>query len=115
MKNEIVWFEVVGQDGNALRSFYQKMFDWPLQDGPEGYGMIMDDADAKVPGGVGKAQAGDGWTTFYVNVDDINESLEQAVKLGGKVVVPATELPMTTIAVFTDPEGHPVGLAQARP
>ncbi len=46
-----------------------------------------------------------------VNVADVEKSLGQAKKLGGKQLMPPTKLPDgMTIAVFSDPEGHPVGL-----
>lgn len=35
--------------------------------------------------------------------------VEQA---GGKTMLPVTELPQVTIALFADPEGHVVGLAK---
>ena len=31
---------------------------------------------------------------------------------GGKTILPVTELPEVTIALFADPEGHVVGLAK---
>ncbi len=51
------------------------------------------------------------WATFYVGVDDVEQALLNAQKLGGQVLVPVMKLPDVTFAVFTDPEGHPVGLA----
>ena len=41
-------------------------------------------------------------------------SLADAEKLGGRVVMPRTELPEVTIGVFEDPEGHAIGLLEAR-
>jgi predicted enzyme related to lactoylglutathione lyase len=52
-------------------------------------------------------------TAFYVSTTDINASLEEAGKLGGKTLVPRTELPGGTIlGFFTDPEGNAVGLVE---
>ena len=47
MANQVGWFEVVGQDGEKLRSFYGDVFGWQFQmpeGGPEGmdYGMVDD-------------------------------------------------------------------------
>ena len=47
----------------------------------------------------------------YVDVPSVGGSIEQVLALGGKVLMPATSLPDTTIAVIADPEGHPVGLS----
>ena len=38
MANQVAWFEVVGQDGAKLRSFYGDVFGWQFQL-PEGEGM----------------------------------------------------------------------------
>ncbi len=34
-------------------------------------------------------------------------------ELGGSVVMPVTDLPMVTIGLFADPEGHVVGIVKA--
>ncbi len=53
--------------------------------------------------------------TFYVETPDVMASLKQAETLGGKVVMPRTALPgETTVGVFEDPEGHVVGLVEAK-
>jgi predicted enzyme related to lactoylglutathione lyase len=56
----------------------------------------------------------DGPALQHVEVDDPAEFLEKAEKLGGKTVVPPTEIPDfgLTFAFFADPEGHVVGLSR---
>ena len=112
MGNPVVWFEVLGNDGGELRKFYGNLFGWTFNEMESmDYGMI--DANGKgIPGGVGKAPQGPGWVTFYVEVDDIEAAVTRATEGGGKVLMPVTRLPDTTIAVFADPEGHPIGLSQ---
>jgi len=52
-----------------------------------------------------------GHVTFYVEVPDVEAALVQAESLGGlRVMGPDTIMPGTTIAQFTDPEGHLVGV-----
>ena len=54
---------------------------------------------------------GQGWTTFYVSVESVEQSLEQATALGGRVLMPAHTMPDGgVIGVFADPEGHPIGV-----
>ena len=49
--------------------------------------------------------------TFYVETDDPKATLAKVEQLGGKVIMPLTEIaPDTTVALFADPEGHVVGL-----
>jgi len=116
MANPVIWFEVLGEDADKLRGFYGELFGWTFKNAPNpemDYGMIGA-ADRGIGGGVGKGPAGPGWVTFYAEVPDIHASVAAAQKLGGEVLMPVTEMPDITIAVVTDPEGHPVGLAKAR-
>ena len=113
MPNPIVWFEVIGQDADKMKAFYGKLFGWTYNNlpGMGGYGLVND--ASPVPGGIGQAPEGPGWTTFYVQVDDLEATLAMAAEDGGKVLMPPTTLPDGgTIAVFSDPEGRPVGVVK---
>jgi predicted enzyme related to lactoylglutathione lyase len=47
-------------------------------------------------------------------VDDPQTYLDKAEKMGGKTIVPVTEIPnMVTFALFADPEGHMVGVVKS--
>lgn len=112
MATKVVWFEVLGKDADRLKAFFSELFGWQYKEAPSmNYGMTDPEATG-IGGGVGAAPQGPGWTTFYVGVPDLEETLKRAEKLGGKVLMPITKLPDTTIAVLADPEGHPIGLAQ---
>ncbi|MEO8289399.1 MAG: VOC family protein [Gaiellaceae bacterium] len=113
MGNPVIHFEVVGKDGAKLQSFYGDLFDWKMKtDNPMNYG-IVDNGGEGINGGVGGTEQGDGHVTFYVQTDDIAKHLEKAESLGGKTVMPRTELgDMVTIGLFADPEGHVVGLVE---
>jgi predicted enzyme related to lactoylglutathione lyase len=116
MKNPVVWFEVVGKDGGALQRFYTDLFGWKI-DGAAGdmdYGLVAAGGGG-IGGGVGKTQdGGAGHVTFFIEVDDPAAYLKKAEKLGGKTVVPPTEVPSynLTFAYFTDPQGHLIGLSK---
>jgi len=112
MANPVVWFEVTGNKGAELRSFYGDLFDWKY-DVMESmdYGMVAADEGRGIPGGIGKGQ--DQRVTFYVSTTDIAGSLKQAEGLGGKTLMPRTELPGgTVLGMFSDPEGNAVGLVE---
>jgi predicted enzyme related to lactoylglutathione lyase len=111
MGNPVTWFEVVGKDGAALQKFYSDAFDWKLEDPGMGYGMLTQ-PEKGIGGGVGQAQDGPGHVTFYVEVDDPQAALDKIEGLGGKTVVPVTEMEMVTFALFTDPEGHMIGIVK---
>jgi hypothetical protein len=112
MASHVIHVEVVGKDGPALQRFYGDIFGWKLNtDNPGGYGMFDGNGDG-VGGGIGASNdGGPGHVTFYVHADDPAATLRRAEELGGRVLMPLTEVaPGTTIALFADPEGHVVGL-----
>lgn len=111
MASPVTWFEVVGKDGPALQRFYSEAFGWKLED-PTGMGYwMMGEPESGIGGGVGQAPEGaGGHATFYVQVDDPQAALDTVERLGGKTVVPVTEMEMVTFAMFADPEGNLVGL-----
>ncbi len=113
MAQPVIWFEVMGQNEETMKKFYGDMFEWSLDfDNPMKYAMLGCQ-EGSIPGGVGTSDKGSGWSTFYVKVDDIAASLQKATALGGAVIMPTYKTPDGgQIAVFSDPEGHPVGLVQ---
>jgi predicted enzyme related to lactoylglutathione lyase len=52
------------------------------------------------------------WASLLVSVEDPQAALDRAEELGGRTIMPVTELPQVTIALFADPEGHVIGLAK---
>ncbi|WP_411162130.1 VOC family protein [Flavitalea sp. BT771] len=51
------------------------------------------------------------YVTFYIRVDDINDSLEKIAAAGGRKLVGPVTLPDNRkFAWFSDPEGNMVGL-----
>lgn len=116
MANQVMWYEILGKDGNRLRGFFGELFGWQFKLAPgTDYGMT-DAAVTGIGGGVGASpQKTSSWTTFYVGVSDIDAALDKAKRLGGTVLMPVTKLPEATVAVFADPEGHPIGLVQQKP
>lgn len=113
MANPVLHFEVVGQDLGKLQSFYGELFGWKTQAIPEmGYAMVEKEGEG-IAGGIGQSQdGGPGHVTFYVGTDDPQAVLDRVEALGGKTLMPVTELPQVTIAMFADPEGHVIGLAK---
>jgi predicted enzyme related to lactoylglutathione lyase len=112
----VAWFEVTGKNRRKLQNFYSRLFAWQVQDAGDGSGYGLVQAAPKgIGGGIGAAQdGGPGAVTFYVEVDNPAEYLARAETLGGKTIVPPTEIPNfgLTFAFFADPEGHVVGLSK---
>jgi uncharacterized protein len=111
MPNPTMWFEVAGKDFEGLKSFYSQLFEWKLNDLEGMPYAVLEDADGGIPGGIGAAPEGNpGHVTFYVQVDDLEASLAKAESLGGKRAMGPMDIPNGQIALFTDPEGHEIGL-----
>ncbi len=117
----VVHFEITGKDGKKLQSFYSKLFDWEINaDNPMNYGLVnaagngTEAGKGSIGGGVAAAQEGaPAAVTFYVQVPDLEAALKKAESMGGKTLVPPTEIPnMVTFAMFQDPEGNAVGLVK---
>lgn len=113
MNGSVTHFEIVGQDRKLLESFYGDLFGWTMQDMPEAnYAMVQKEGEG-IAGGIGQSQSGGpGHVTFYVTTDDPQAALDKAEALGGRTVMPVTELPQVTIALLADPEGHVIGLVK---
>ena len=115
MGNPVVHFEIGVNDQTAANKFYGQLFGWKINaDNPVGYGMVDTDSGGEgIGGGIAKPPEGGPYTTFYVNVDNVQSKLNEAEKLGAKTVVPPMQVPEgPEIALFTDPDGNLVGLAK---
>jgi hypothetical protein len=121
MGRPVVHFEIGGKDAAKLRSFYAALFDWKFNVMPDGYG-VVDTQAAKGPfpsinGGIRQVDVSRGqdhYQTFYITVPDLAATLAQAQQLGGKTLVPVTEVPgMGAFAFFGDPEGNIIGIWRA--
>ena len=121
MPNPVVHVEIRGLEQPQLRSFYEDIFGWrPDED-------LSVDGYSIVPLGETPLTAATGavpdWSTrsctFYIQVDDIDETLRRIEAQGGRPVMPRTaspdSFPATHIRVFTkfvDPAGNVVGLVE---
>jgi predicted enzyme related to lactoylglutathione lyase len=109
----VVHWEISAEDPKKAQEFYAKLFDWNVDaNNPMSYGLVQADGNGGIGGGIGPANGHKG-VTFYVGVDDLDAYLKKAESLGGKTVMPPTEIPgMVTLAQFTDPEGNLIGMVK---
>jgi predicted enzyme related to lactoylglutathione lyase len=113
MANPVVHFEVGAADHQRLVAFYGALFGWGLREVSEGYTLIDTQGGQGLNGGVGRSNSGEPWATFYVEVDDLQATLERAEALGGRTVLGVVEMPGMAFAMFDDPDGLLVGLVRA--
>jgi uncharacterized protein len=121
MGQAVVHFEVIGKDGDKLRSYYSELFGWQIDaNNPMKYGMVAREGNVNAEGvGIGGGVAGgpqgyDGHVTFYVEVPDIEAALAKAESLGGtRVMGPETIMDQVELGQFQDPEGHVIGVVKS--
>lgn len=116
MSHPVTHFEVVGRDAEGLQRFYAEAFGWEVQPAGPAYAMVHPGGPGGINGGVGAApDGGAGHVTFYVESEDLEATLAKIEGLGGRIIMAPADVPGgPRIGMFADPEGHMVGLVQAR-
>ena len=114
MPNPVVHWEIQSKNPKGTQEFFGKLFDWHVDaDNPMNYGMVDTHAQGGINGGIGPADGNSNWITFNIEVDDLQAFLDKAESLGGKTVMPPTEIPnVVTLAQLSDPEGNIIGLVK---
>jgi predicted enzyme related to lactoylglutathione lyase len=113
MGNPVTHFEIGAADHQQLVRFYGELFGWGLREVSEGYTLVDTRGGQGLNGGIGRSNTGEPWATFYVEVDDLQATLDRAEALGGRTVLGVTEMPGMAFAMFDDPDGLLVGLVRA--
>jgi predicted enzyme related to lactoylglutathione lyase len=108
----VVRFEIMGGKGNQLEDFYKELFGWKIDsNNPMRYGMVETGTPGGINGGVGGSQDGKSRVSVYIEVDDLDAILAKAEKLGGKIILPSSQVPDgPRLAMFADPAGNISGL-----
>ncbi len=114
----IVHIEIPAKDAAAAGKFYGELFGWKIETDPM-YNYTQFQAEGG-PGGafvaVSEATANNpaykpDSLLVYVSTDDIDATLARVESLGGKTLMPKTEIPhVGWWAAFTDPTGNRVAL-----
>lgn len=113
MGNPVAFFEVISPDAERARTFYAELFGRRAEADPAMGGYALVDTGAGIGGGIGPASApAEAGVKISMRVDDLAAYLDRAEQLGGKRLVPPTDLPgdFGCFAIFADPDGNPVGL-----
>jgi predicted enzyme related to lactoylglutathione lyase len=121
MGQPVVHFEIIGKDPNRLQGYYSELFGWDIDsNNPMNYGVVQRDGNLNsdgvgIGGGIGAGPEGyGGHVTFYVEVPDVEAALAKAEKLGGsRMMGPEKPMEGVEIGLFTDPEGHVVGVVKS--
>jgi predicted enzyme related to lactoylglutathione lyase len=110
MAHPVVHFEIGCRDRAKTEHFFGELFGWHMQgSGPASN--IDTGSQQGIPGHITMlGHEPYHYTIFYVEVDDIQASLDKATALGGKTLVPPIKIPTGTFAWFSDLDGNTIGL-----
>lgn len=113
MANDFVHCELSTPNTDKAVAFYKKMFKWKISKYP-GMDYLGVNTGSKLSGGgiqkLPMPEAPTAWMP-YVQVKDVKKSLEQAKKLGGKIIHPFQEVgDAGAIGIFLDPTGACLGV-----
>lgn len=114
MGNAVNHFEIHGKDAAKTGKFYGDLFGWKISTHEaSGYSIVDTGAGEGIGGGIMQNPEQRPMVTVYVSVDDIDEGLAKAEKLGASIVMPKQQIPDgPAIGLFSDPDGNVVGLAK---
>src|SRR5580765_2235313 len=93
------WNELMTKDPGAARKFYGELLGWKFRDMPmpgSEYSVAMSEGSEDGIAGIMATPPGASMPTAwgsYVTVDDVDARAALATKLGGKVLVPAQDVP----------------------
>jgi predicted enzyme related to lactoylglutathione lyase len=117
MPNAFVHVELATSDVAKAKSFYSQLFQWQLEDMPDGsYTMIR--VGEGTGGGIMKNPmrgAPSAWIA-YVHVEDINAATQKANSLGAKILKDVTDVRgYGHFSVLMDPTGAVLAMFQPAP
>jgi len=117
MADPVTHFELHVPDQQAAGNFYSELFGWHAQSVPvpgqdQPYTLVDTHAGSGINGGIGGHQEGQPRVIVYVETDDPQAALDKAASLGGTVLMPAEDIGMVILGLFTDPQGNTVGVVK---
>lgn len=106
-RGRFVWYDLMTSDPTKAEAFYTKVMGWGTQPF-EGMPYTMWTRDGAPIGGVGQVKPPTmppHWIA-YVAVPNVDAAVTQAEGLGGRTIVPGTDVPTVgRFAVLADPQG----------
>ena len=97
------------------KAFYHQVFGWKYRVGTGNFAYVDFGGAPRLLGGIGQASTEPGFApgrNFYLLVDHVQEALDRAVAAGATVLLKRSTFDIYTVAMFTDPEGNPIGLIE---
>ena len=115
MANPLIHWELMVEDVERSKAFYEKLFDWTFEPaGPE-YTLIQ--TGTEPGGGLMKRPSDVAMSSLnsYFQVSDLDRTLQLAAEAGARVIVPRMEVPnIGWFAMFLDLDQIPIGIMQLK-
>lgn len=115
MGQPVVTWQVISKNPERHSAFYEKLFGWTSNSNNAlGYRMIDTGSERGINGGFWPAPPqASSFVQLFVEVEDMAASVQQASKLGAKVLIPPQKLPDgDEMAILHDPEGLSFGMVK---
>jgi len=115
VRGRFVWHELITTDVAGAVAFYKKVVGWKTQPWDKDSSYLMWVSKSGPIGGVAKlsetAVSAQPYWLPYIATTDIEATVNDAGRLGGKVLVPVTDIPNGgRYAVIADPQGASFGV-----
>lgn len=112
------WYDLLTSDPDAAASYYAHVIGWNVQPWENGYTMFASEqgplsGTTRLTDEARKRGAPPHWTS-NVGVADVDATVAQAEKLGGRILAAATDYPKVgRLAVIADPQGVAINVFNA--
>ena len=113
----VMQWQILSKDPDRAADFYGRMFGWTIdRANAMAYRQVRTGAGRGIDGGIWPSPPeGHAFVQLFVEVDDVAAAAKQWTELGGRLIVPPTELPDgDALCIAQDPEGIPMGLYRAK-
>ena len=112
--SRIKHIEFAGRNGPALEAFYSALFGWSIVRKETGPGFQYGDirVEGEPTAGIRHEPEGKDEVVVYVEVDDLEGTVDKARVLGAKVRISPMQYGDLRFALLEDPEGNPIGITQ---
>lgn len=113
MAHPVVHFEIGSRDAQRSAEFYEDLFGWTISAAGPNYWLVAGE-EPGIGGGLMQASGEiPPYVTVYVATEALDETLERALSLGARQLVPPTEIPgMGRFAMFQDLDDNAIGLIE---
>jgi predicted enzyme related to lactoylglutathione lyase len=78
------------------------------------YGMVASGGPSGINGGIGGSPSPGSRVLVYAQVASIPAVLERIESLGGRIIMPRTDIGPVVMGLYQDPEGNVMGLIEPR-